>query len=76
MVILLGPELETALKEQARRSGLAPEVLALDALRERFPAPVDSIVPRDEWERSLLGAATDCGVSLSDAAVGSEGVYE
>ena len=36
MVVTLGPELEAALKEQAKRHGIAPEVLALNALRERF----------------------------------------
>jgi hypothetical protein len=32
--------------------------------------------PRDEWERRLRQAASDCGVSLSDEAVSSEGIYE
>jgi hypothetical protein len=30
----------------------------------------------DEWVRRLRQIATDCGVSLSDAAVSSEGIYE
>lgn len=50
--------------------------VALNALRERFLAPTERIGPRDEWERSLLEAATDCGVSLSNEAVSSEGLYE
>jgi hypothetical protein len=33
MVITLGPELEAALNEAARGQGLAPEALALKALR-------------------------------------------
>ena len=37
------------------------------------PSPT---APRDDWERVLLGVATDCGVSLSDSAVSSEGIYE
>lgn len=76
MVVTLDPELETALTELARQQGVAPEVLALNALRERFLArpPLDQ--PQDEWERRLLGAATDCGVSLSHEAVSSEGHYE
>ena len=48
MVITLHPELEAALKEQARRQGVAPEALALDALRERFLAAAPP-EPRDEW---------------------------
>ena len=39
-----------------------------------FPAP--PLQPRDEWERRLLSIATDCGVSLSNEAVSSEGLYE
>ena len=31
---------------------------------------------RDEWERRLRRVATDCGVSLPDAALSSEGIYE
>lgn len=76
MVITLPPQLEAVLSEQARRRGVAPEVLALDALRERFlPAPA-ALEPRDEWERQLLAAASDCGVSLSDEALSREEMYE
>ena len=32
--------------------------------------------PRDEWEWRLREAASDCRVSLSGEAVGSEGIYE
>src|SRR5258707_1680653 len=67
MVITLDGELEAALNELARRQGLAPEVLALKALRERFVAAA-ALQPRDEWERGLLAAARDCGVSLPDSA--------
>lgn len=76
MVIHLGSELEAALIESARRQGVAPEVLALDALRERFLAAASTVRPRDEWERRLLGVATDCGVSLPDSALSSDGLYE
>jgi predicted DNA-binding antitoxin AbrB/MazE fold protein len=34
------------------------------------------IEPRDEWERQLLGVARDCGVTLPDSAVSSDGLYE
>jgi hypothetical protein len=76
MVITLGPDLEAALSEQARKQGVAPEVLALNALRERFlPRPLP-FEPRDEWERGLLEAAVDCGVSLSDEALSRENLYD
>ena len=76
MVITLGPDLASAVNDLASKQGVAPEVLALNALRERFLAPSQRIQPRDEWERRLLGAATDCGVSLSHEAVSSEGLYD
>ena len=63
------------MKQQARRQGVAPEALALDALRERFLAAAPP-EPRDEWERGLLAAARPWGVSLPDSALGSEGLYE
>ena len=75
MVITLPPELEEALNEQARRQGVTPEALALNALRERF-LPAAPPQPRDEWERRLLGLAKDCGVSLPDSAVSREALYE
>ena len=76
MVITLGSDLESALNDLAHKQGVAAEVLALNALRERFLAPALRVQPRDEWERRLLGAATDCGVALSHEAVSSEGLYE
>jgi hypothetical protein len=76
MVITLGPELEAALNDLARRQGVAPEVLALNALRDRFLAPTPPVEPQDDWERCLLQAATDCGVSLPHSALSSEGLYE
>ena len=76
MVIRLSPELEAALSERARRDGIAPEDLAIIALRNEFLAAAAPIEPQDEWERALLGAASDCGVSLSHSAVSSEGLYE
>lgn len=76
MIITLGPELEAALNETARRQGIAPDALAVHILRERLLGASRTIQPRDEWERRLLGAAVDCGVSLSNAALSSEGLYE
>ncbi len=75
MVITLDAELEVALNELARRQGVAPEVLALNALRERFLATA-ALQRRDEWERGLLAAARECGAALPDTALGSEGLYD
>ena len=76
MLITLGTDLESVLNDQAQKQGVEPEVLALKALRERFLSPAVRIQPRDEWERRLLGVATDCGMALSHEAVSSEGLYE
>jgi hypothetical protein len=76
MVITLGPDLEAALNDLARQQGVAPETLAIKVLRERLLGSAQRIEPQDEWERRLLGAATDCGVALSHEALGSEGLYE
>jgi len=75
-VITLGPDLESVLNDLAHKQGVAPEVLVLNALRERFLRPGTHVQPRDDWERRLLGVATDCGVALSHEAVSSEGLYE
>lgn len=76
MVIKLTPQLEAALCEQARQSGVAPELLALAALRDRFLPNKPPIEPQDDWERKLFGAALDCGVSVADSTLSSDGLYE
>jgi hypothetical protein len=75
MVITLDPELEAALTQAARQQGVAPEVLALSTLRQRF-LTVAALQPRDEWERGLLAAARDWGVSLPNSALSSEALYD
>ena len=76
MVVNLTPQLEAALTEQARRRGVAPEILALEALRERFLPKAPPVEPQDEWERNLFGVAIDCGVSVPHSALSSDGLYE
>jgi hypothetical protein len=76
MVINLSPQLESALSEQARKRGVAPETLALAVLGERFLPKAASIQPQDDWERQLFSAAIDCGVSVPNSALSSEGLYE
>jgi len=76
MVITISPEREAALNDVARWQGIAPEVLVHNDLRERFLPPAPLIEPRDEWERRLRSLANDCGVSLPDSAVSTEGLYK
>ena len=75
MVITINSDLEGALNTAAKRQGVTPQELATTTLRERFLRPLP-YEPRDEWERGLLAAAIDCGVSLSNEAVSSEGLYD
>ena len=75
MVITREPDLEAVLNDLALRQGVTPEALVLNSLRAKF-LPASPIAPRDEWERRLLDAATDCGISLSHEAVSSEGLYD
>ena len=76
MVITLTPELEATLEELARRQGVAPEILALDPLRDRLNSLKLVVEPKDDWERSVIQAASNCGVSLPHQALDSEGLYE
>jgi len=75
MVLTLPPQLESALAEHARRQGIAPEALAVDVLR-RHLLSVAPTAPTDDWERRLFAAAIDCGVSVPDAALSSDGLYD
>jgi hypothetical protein len=56
---------QAGLSAQAVASGLAAGSLQ--------PPPFE---PQDEWERRLLQMASNCGVSLSNTAVSSEGIYD
>ena len=76
MQIELPADLEAALKSAAQKEGLTPENLAIKALRDRFLPRVYDLTPRDEWERQLLSIGIDCGVSLSNEALSSEGLYD
>jgi hypothetical protein len=76
MVIKLTPDVEAALTQIATREGTDAETVALNALRERFVPTKPPIEPRDEWERRLLALGTDCGVSVPDEALSSEGLYD
>jgi predicted DNA-binding antitoxin AbrB/MazE fold protein len=63
---VLRPVAPLSLPDQARVR------VTVDAPREAA-GPLE---PQDEWERRLLGLAKDCGISLPDAAVSSEGLYQ
>jgi hypothetical protein len=74
MVLNISSDLETAIKTAATHQGVTAEEVAINALRDRFARP--KIEPQDDWGRLLLAASSDCGVSLSNEAVSSEGIYD
>jgi len=75
MVIHISAQLEAALNEEAKKQGTDAESLANRVLNERFVRKLP-FEPQDDWERRLLEIGTDCGVSLSNEALSSEGIYE
>ncbi len=76
MLISVEPDLELALNNFAKRAGLTAEALARNTLRERFLTTACRLEPQDDWERLLSSAATECGVSLSNASLGREEMYD
>ena len=76
MDLTLSPELAAALYAAARRQGVPPDELALHVLRERFLDVTPMLQAQDEWENGLLSAARECGVSLSNSALSSDGLYD
>jgi hypothetical protein len=76
MVIILTPEIEAALIELAHRKGVTPEVVALETLRDKLRALIETHEPRDEWERMIKNVGTNCGVSLPHSALSSEWLYD
>ena len=78
MTITLTPELEQEFTKLAQEQGTTPEAVALGRLRhDAAPAGASQpFEPQDDWERELMRASSFCGVSLSNEAVSSEGIYE
>ena len=76
MTLTIDPVLERALNETAKHSGILPEDVVLNTLREKFAVPISSIQPKDDWERRLLGMATSCGVSPTEGAFNRDTLYD
>jgi len=81
--IILTPEIEQEVAKRAQELGTTPEHLVLAKLWAEFaPAAAEPkqqalpFEPQDGWERRLAAASSPCGVSLSNEAVSSEGIYE
>jgi hypothetical protein len=76
MVIQLTPQLQATLAEEAVRLGVTPEALAIATLQERFPPKASSVMPKDEWEARLFGAALPLGFSPPREWMTSENFYD
>jgi hypothetical protein len=80
MTIRLSSELEQILQKHADEQHTTPEVLVVEALRERYSSSSHERSlphrPPTDWNAMLQELATHCGVSLSDEAVSSEGLYD
>lgn len=77
MTITLTPDVEEVLLHQARRLHTTPEELALTTLRSHLPELTRTRpLTADDRIAFLRELALDCGVSLSNEAVSSEGLYD
>ena len=78
MMIEVEHDLMEAINEVASREGVSPELLAINALRERFLSnqSAEPATAKDEWERRLLGIASNCGVSLPHSALSRDEIYD
>lgn len=76
MSITLSPEMKSVLESAALASGVTPEALAADVLEKQLRRQYVKFEPRDEWERILASIGKDCGVSLTDEQLSSEGLYD
>lgn len=75
MVVVVSDELSEIIAKTARRIGVTPDKLILDALRERF-LPSEPASPNEEWEQRLRSAASDCGTRHTDEQLSREALYE
>lgn len=75
MTITLPPQLQSLLADRAQRRGISPESLAIEVLQRQL-MPLAPPAPTDEWERRLFSIAIDCGVSVPDSALSSDGLYD
>lgn len=80
MTINLSADLEAAVADEAQRLGTTPDRIVELALRERLRPQVVQPSPRapnpDERLQRILAATKECGISLSNEALSSEGLYD
>ncbi len=79
MTIRLEADLEEVIRKHASEQQTTPEAIVMDILREQLSlsrGPSLPHPPAEDWKTRLRRLATHCGVSLSDEAVSSEGLYD
>lgn len=79
MTIRLESDIEAAVRKHAGEQHTTPEAIVMDILPERLSlsgGPASSNRPDEDWKTRLRRLPTHCGVSLSDEAVSSEGLYD
>jgi hypothetical protein len=80
MSINLPADLQTIIRDEALRLNTTPDQVVEQLVRRHLSMTTQLapplLEPRDDWERRLRAIAIDCGVSLSDEALSSEGLYD
>jgi hypothetical protein len=74
--VTLPTELERVAVEQARRAGKSPQDFVLGILRQSLLSPNSTPVTKQEWRQQLMMASVECGTSLSNEALSSDGLYD
>lgn len=70
--VALARELLASVTAPVADPGAAPALTEAELRRASMTPPI----PTDEWERALFAAAIDCGISVPDAALSSDGLYD
>jgi hypothetical protein len=81
MTVQLTPDLEAAVTDEARRSGTTPELVVQRAIQDHLrgrvsPPKPDSAAAAQEKMKRILAVARDFGVSHSNEALSSQGLYD
>lgn len=80
MTVQLTPDLEAAVTDEAQRLGTTPELVVQralqDHLRGRVSSPKPDSAAAQEKMKRILAVARDFGISHSNEALSSQGLYD
>lgn len=74
--VTLPTDLERVAIEKAMRAGKSPQDFVLAILRHSLLSPSMTPAAEQEWHQKLTTVSVDCGTSLSDDALSSDGLYD